>query len=69
MNLYKPLPNVEVFKNALMYRGPSVWNELPLQLKTCTKGQSFKNMYKRLFFYSQFFIVSHIIDMLFLCIY
>ena len=50
MNLYMPLPNVEVFTNAPMYRGPSVWNELPLHLKNCTKVQSFINMYKRLFF-------------------
>ena len=46
MNLYKPKPNNEIFKQALCYSGPTQWNLLPLSVKEAVSTQSFKQLYK-----------------------
>ena len=49
MNLYKPKPCCEVFKKSLSFTGPTVWNQLPLNLKESCSLNVFKSMYKRLY--------------------
>jgi hypothetical protein len=47
MNLYVPKPNCELFKKSLMYKGPKIWNELPIELKQASSLHAFKEVYKR----------------------
>ena len=47
--LYKPLPKREVFKNAFMFRGPFIWNQLPNVLKETSTLNGFKSLYKATF--------------------
>ena len=37
-------------QRSLSYKGPSLWNELPQHLKTCTSINSFKHALKRHYF-------------------
>ena len=46
MTLYKPLPNYEIKKNALMHTGAPAWNALPRDIKCCTSLVAFKALYK-----------------------
>ena len=53
ITLYKPLiPRYEITKNALAYKGPSVWNALPNYMKCAANLQTFKTLYKK-YFYQQ----------------
>ena len=49
MNLYKPKPHCERFKNAFCYAGPTKWNDLPLLLKESPTVNVFKSNYKSMF--------------------
>ena len=45
-----PTPNCELFKRSFKYQSAKIWNGLPPELKTINDYQTFKLMYKRLYF-------------------
>ena len=45
-NVILPKPNLECFKNSLMYSGGVIWNLLPINLQNSTSISSFKYLYK-----------------------
>ena len=45
MNLYKPLPNIEVFKNALMYKGNELQILIILKMYTKLKDVFLVNLF------------------------
>jgi hypothetical protein len=47
-NLTIPFPNCVIFKNALAYNGPMIWNNLPNQLTKSQSLNAFKDNYKSL---------------------
>ena len=50
LNVVVPKPNLECFKKCFRYSGAHVWNTLPYTLQNVQSVQSFKQMYKRLYF-------------------
>ncbi len=52
MNVVVPKPNVETFRNSLMYQGVISWKSLPPHLKYATTHDSFKRLYKKEYFYA-----------------
>ena len=50
-NVILPKPNLECFKNSLMYSGGVIWNSLPINLQHSTSISSFKYLYKSLYFH------------------
>ena len=46
-----PQPNCELFKTSFRYRAASLWNNLPPELRIITDINTFKIMYKRLYFH------------------
>ena len=49
IDLYVPRPNCEIFRNALMYLGPKIWNSLPIHVKEAASVNAFKSSYKKYF--------------------
>ena len=47
LNLLLPKPRLDLFKSSLAFSGPSVWNSLPLFIKSIFKTSSFKCQLKR----------------------
>ena len=45
-DVYVPCANLESFKNSFAFRGPSLWNMLPDNIKECHKIETFKYMLK-----------------------
>ena len=46
LNLYTPLPKIEMFRHSLCYAGAQLWNNLPDDIKMCRSIFSFKKKYK-----------------------
>jgi exonuclease III len=42
MDLYKPMPHCNLFKKSLQFKGPNVWNRLPLHVKESLSVETFK---------------------------
>ena len=53
-NVYMPSFNLECTANAFSYKGPSIWNSLPNDLKECTSLLVFKQKCKRYFMNVQY---------------
>jgi hypothetical protein len=49
MELYKPRPYCNLFKKSLQYKGPTIWNHLPLHTKESLSVRSFKSSYKSVY--------------------
>ena len=49
-NFQVPEPNFEFFRNSPKYQGTLLWNSLPPQLKEARSIESFKRLYKQLYF-------------------
>ena len=49
MTLHQPIPNYEIFKRSLAYNGPTIWNALPITIKTSSTIMQFKREYKNVF--------------------
>ena len=47
MELYKSRPYCNLFKKSLQYKGPTIWNSLPLHIKKSLSVRSFKSSYKK----------------------
>ena len=50
MTLHQPIPNYEICKRSLAYNGPTIWNALPITIKTSSTIMQFKREYKNVFF-------------------
>ena len=50
MTLHQPIPNYEICKRSLAYNGPTIWNALPITIKTSSTIIQFKREYKNVFF-------------------
>ena len=50
MTLHQPIPNYEICKRYLAYNGPTIWNALPIIIKTSSTIMQFKREYKNVFF-------------------
>ena len=46
----KIIPNYAIFKRSLAYNGPTIWNALPITIKTSSTIMQFKREYKNVFF-------------------
>ena len=44
-SLYIPKPSCELFRNSFVYSGSSVWNQLPLKIRSAPSLKSFKFLY------------------------
>jgi len=45
-NLYVPMPNLEMYRTSLQYRGACLWNSLPVNIKSAPTLASFKARYR-----------------------
>ena len=45
-----PYPNCEMFRNSFKYQGAVLWNSLPAQLRSASDLNSFKRLYKHIYF-------------------
>ena len=45
--LYTPRPNTELFRNAFIFSGTSIWNSIPQSRKTAPSVKHFKSLYLR----------------------
>ena len=50
MTLHQPIPNYEICKRSLAYNGPTIWNALPITIKTSSTIMQFKREFKNVFF-------------------
>ena len=50
LNVHVPQPKQEIYRNSFKYQGAVLWNSLPAQLKSAADLNSFKRMYKEMFF-------------------
>ena len=50
LNVVVPKPRLECFKRSFRFSGANVWNSLPHNLQNVQSVNSFKNMYKQLYF-------------------
>ena len=51
MKLSQPLRGTSVGQDCISFLAPSVWNNLPNELKRCTNLSTFKHKIKEYFFY------------------
>jgi len=51
--LYTPRPNMELFRNSLIFSGTSIWNSIPEYIKTASAVKNFKSLNLR--WYAQSF--------------
>ena len=42
LNVHVPYASIECFKNYFIYRGPVLWNALPVSIKECATLDMFK---------------------------
>ena len=40
-----PKPNMEFYRNSLNYSGPKLWNDIPLDIRSCRSEKQFKDHY------------------------
>ena len=52
LNVVVPKPNLECFKRSFRFSGAKVWNSLPNKLQNMQSVNSFKQLYKLMFFKS-----------------
>ena len=50
LNVVIPKPRLECFKRSFRFSGANVWNSLPQNLQNMQSVNSFKHMYKELYF-------------------
>ena len=46
LNIMVPKPNIEQFKQSFLYQGPTLWNNLPNDVKKSNSLSQFKRLYK-----------------------
>lgn len=49
-NLILPLHRLSKFKHSTVYLGPSIWNNIPKQIKDAPSLNAFKNRYKNIYY-------------------
>ena len=46
-NLYIPKCNIEIFKRSFQYQGPTIWNDIPIDIKQSATVHQFKVQLKQ----------------------